>query len=114
MQSVDTLLLKDFELYALQVLTASIRAHLDVEGIFLFGSVVRGEADEESDIDLLVVSREKLSRNNRHEVTDLAFEVNLHYGTNFSTLVVDKESWMRGAVSVLPLHEEILREGVAV
>jgi hypothetical protein len=34
--------------------------------------------------------------------------------TNFSTLVVDLDTWETGIISVLPLREEILRDGVSV
>ncbi|MBI4574447.1 MAG: nucleotidyltransferase domain-containing protein [candidate division NC10 bacterium] len=80
----------------------------------LFGSAARGEADEESDLDLLILTKKPVTRPTRHQITDLIFDVNLRYGTNFSSLVVDRDNWERGVVSVLPIHEEILRDGVAV
>lgn len=80
--------------------------------VILYGSVARGEAGEESDIDLLIVTPQLLSRPARHEITDAVFEVNLRYGTNFSTLVVDRASWETGLISALPIREAILREGV--
>lgn len=80
----------------------------------LFGSVVRGEADEESDIDLLVVTKQPLNRRERHQITDIVCEINLDYGTNFSTLVVDSEAWEHGPISLLSIHEEVQREGVLV
>ena len=55
--------------------------------VLLYGSVARGEADEESGIDLLILTAKPLSRPARHDITDVVFDVNLHYGTNFSTLV---------------------------
>jgi len=85
-----------------------------VESILLYGSVVRGEADEESDIDLLVLTSRKLSRYERHQITDLVYDVNLAEGTNFSTLVVDRPSWENGLFSVLPIHKQIAKEGIPV
>lgn len=80
----------------------------------LFGSIVRGEADNESDIDLLVLTSRKLDRTSRHEITDLVFEINLKYNTNFSTLVVDSDTWDTGLLSVLPIRDEVISEGLAV
>jgi len=44
----------------------------------------------------------------------MVFGINLRYGTNFSTLVVDLNLWEDGFVSVLPLREEILKDGIIV
>jgi predicted nucleotidyltransferase len=85
-----------------------------IEQIILYGSVARGEADEESDLDLLLVTEQPLTRPVRHEITDVVFEVNLRYGTNISTLVIDRNSWEKGPVSVLPLRDEILKDGVVL
>ena len=84
----------------------------EVDKIVLYGSVARGEADEESDLDLLIVTAKPLTRTERHKITDLVFEVNLEFGTNLSTLVVDRETWESGLFSVLPIHDEINREGI--
>jgi len=86
----------------------------DIEALILYGSVTRGEADEESDLDLLIVTAQPLTRTARHEITDMVFEVNLLYGTNFSTLVVDRNSWEAGLFSVLPLRREILKDGIRI
>lgn len=83
----------------------------DIEQIILYGSVARGEPDEESDLDLLIVTKELLPRPVRHEITDAVFEVNLRYGTNISTLVIDRYSWEEGPVSVLPLRDDVLKDG---
>jgi len=82
--------------------------------LVLYGSFARGQADEESDVDLLIVTGRPLTRFERHEITDVAFEVNLQYDTNFSTLVVDLKSWESGMFSVLPIRDEIIRDGIQV
>jgi predicted nucleotidyltransferase len=81
-------------------------------GAILYGSVARGEADEESDIDLLILTAESLARSARHDITDVVFDVNLRYGTNFSTLVLDQHTWETGAVAILPVKEAILQDGI--
>ena len=97
---------------ALREIKSRIMARFDVKDFLLYGSAARGEAEYESDLDLLIVVSNPISRFKRHEITDIVFEVNLQFGTNFSTLVVDRESWESGLVSVLPLREEIMREGI--
>jgi hypothetical protein len=53
-----------------------------------------------------------MERVKRHQITDITFDINLKYDTNFSTLVLDKETWENGEFSVFPLKEEILRDGI--
>ena len=80
--------------------------------VILYGSVARGEADEESDIDLLILTAKPLSRPARHAITDVVFDMNLRYGTNFSTLVLDQYAWEDGAIAVLPFKEAIMEDGI--
>ena len=70
--------------------------------------------DAESDMDLLIVTPSPLTRFERHEITNVVFDVNLRHDTNFSTLVVDEASWDAGIISVLPLRDEIMRDGIQV
>ncbi|MBN1508044.1 MAG: nucleotidyltransferase domain-containing protein [Sedimentisphaerales bacterium] len=86
----------------------------EVKAIVLYGSYARGLGDDESDVDLLVVTNRPLTRCERHEITDAVFEVNLRHDTNFSTLVVDQESWEGGIISVLPIRDEIIRDGIQI
>lgn len=114
MKAKEEVVLTPIQERALKALRERLFAEFELVDLILFGSVVRGEADAESDIDLLVMTPQPLARRARHEITDVVFEVNLRYDTNFSTLVVDRESWTSGVFSVLPLHEEVLREGVVL
>ena len=105
-------ILSSIQSEALREIKSSVRARFDVKDFLLYGSAARGEAEYESDLDLMIVVSDPISRLKRHEITDIVFDVNLKFGTNFSTLVVDRESWESGLVSVLPLREEIMREGI--
>jgi uncharacterized protein len=97
---------------ALHQIKSRVMADFVVVDFVLYGSTARGEADEESDVDIMIVLSEPISRFKRHEITDIVFDANLQFGTNFSTLVVDQESWDTGMMSVLPLRDEIIRDGI--
>lgn len=112
MKRLDDISLSPNQLQALEQVRRRLLYDFDVEAILLYGSVARGETDEESDLDLLVLTTKPLTRTARHRMTDAVFEVNLHHGTNFSTLVVDRSSWEAGPVSVLPIRGEILKDGI--
>jgi len=111
MKTIDQIGLTSVQKRALDEINELLRKSFSIESITLFGSMSRGEADAESDIDILIITNELLNRETRHHITDIVFEINLRYDTNFSTLVLDKTNW-EGVYSVLPLKKEILRDGV--
>lgn len=114
MKSINTISLTSNQREALDEIKRKIQEKFDIKAFLLYGSMARGEADEESDSDLLVVTLTKLTRFERHEITNSVFEINLKYDTNFSTLVIDNESWEGGMISVLPIRDEIIRDGIQV
>lgn len=98
------------------VLTAKnqLTRQFAVERVVVFGSVARGEDDEDSDLDLLVVTREVMTHQERNAISDIVFEANYTYGTNLSVVVVDVLTWERGLYALGPLHSEVQRDGVVV
>jgi len=97
---------------ALQEAQKRISAEFLVDRIVLFGSVVRGEADEESDVDLLIVLKDSPTHQVRDRITNVIFDINLAFDTNLSELIVDRQMWEHGFPSVLPIHQTIQEEGV--
>jgi predicted nucleotidyltransferase len=114
LKQIDNISITPQQLAALREIKRRLLEMCAVEALVLYGSFARGQADEESDVDLLVVTAHPLTRVERHQITNVVFEVNLQYDTNFSTLVVDVKSWETGIISVLPIRDEILRDGVQV
>ncbi len=112
MKSIDELQLTISERSALSELKKRLMESFDIKSITLFGSVSRSESDNTSDIDLLIITSHPMERLKRHEITDIVFETNLKFNTNFSTLVLDESSWENGPYSVLPIKHEIVRDGV--
>lgn len=97
---------------ALRVARERLNTEFNVDRIVLFGSVVRGTADEESDVDLLIVLREPPNHQVRNRISSIILDTNLEYDTNLSGLVVDQKAWDEGLVSVLPIHEAVEQEGI--
>ncbi|MCF8242529.1 MAG: nucleotidyltransferase domain-containing protein [Melioribacteraceae bacterium] len=114
MKTLDKIKLSPNQYDAVTELKRRAAAAFDIVEIVIFGSVARGEADHESDLDILIVTKHPLKRTVRHQITDIVCEINLHHDTNLSTLVVDQKAWKSGLYSVLPIHQEILTEGVSL
>jgi predicted nucleotidyltransferase len=97
---------------ALRTAHDQITTEFAVDRIVLFGSLVRGEADAESDVDLLIVLPRHPTWQMRDRITSLILNVNLEYGTNLSECIIDRQTWDEGLPSVLPIHQEIEAEGM--
>lgn len=99
---------------ALQVARDRITAEFNVDRIVLFGSAVRGTADEESDVDLLIVLRQPVDHSVRDRISSVILDVNLEYETNLSELIVGQDTWDNGIGSVLPIHQEVEEQGISL
>ena len=114
MKTIDQIQLAQNQRQALAEIQKLLMGAYGIEQITLYGSVSRQESDNESDIDLLLVTHAPLERSVRHQITDIVCEINLRNDTNFSTLVVDRDTMENGLYSILPLHDEIFRDGIAL
>ena len=97
---------------ALQAACDRITTEFCVDRLVLFGSLVRGESDAESDVDLLIVLTERPTYEMRDRITGLILDINLEYGTNLSELIVDRQTWNGGLPAALPIHKAIEEEGI--
>ena len=97
---------------AIQAVRDRLTAECSVERLMLFGSVVRGESDAESDADLLIVLTEPPTAQVRDYITSFILDINLAYDTNLSELIVDRQTWDAGLPAALPIHAEIEAEGI--
>jgi predicted nucleotidyltransferase len=97
---------------AIQAVRKRLTAECSVERLMLFGSVVRGEADAESNADLLIVLTKPPTAQVRDRITSLILDINLAYDTNLSELIADQQTWDAGLPAALPIHAEIEEEGI--
>ena len=96
---------------ALSQLKTSLTANYPIVRLVLFGSVVRGTMDDESDVDVLVLTSYPLTSGERNALYDEVFAINLRHDTNVSVVVTDLQNWETGPLSVMPLREEVEKEG---
>jgi uncharacterized protein len=68
-----------------------------LKGVYLYGSYARGEADEESDLDILVVLRDFQRYGYEIDRTgQLVSNLSLKYGVTISRVFVKEHQWLHG------------------
>ncbi|MBI5236596.1 MAG: nucleotidyltransferase domain-containing protein [Deltaproteobacteria bacterium] len=114
--TIRTLIKKGFlsktELLALNRLASVLKATWPVLKIKIFGSKVAGVADEESDLDVLILLPCAVSDAVRKEIIHAVFDINLTFDTNLSPLILSEDEWDRGRISFLPIHSFIEEEAI--
>ena len=112
--TMESSLLSLNEHSALQEIKHRVTLLFSVHEFILFGSKARGSAQSDSDIDLLIVTERELDHKERHSISSVITQINLQYGTLFSFIVIGFERWNGDIYRLLPLHQNIEREGVLV
>ena len=84
------------------------------EKLILFGSQARGDENENSDWDLLVL----LNKDGKHNWDDFdryAFpfeEIGWNYGVAINTLIYTQEEWNMG--KIFPFYNNVMNEGILI
>jgi predicted nucleotidyltransferase len=88
----------------------------DLLRVVLFGSKARGDFDDESDLDLLVVVRFPDEDYWQHwqQITDMAWEVEFEYGVVMTTIVKTPAEYAKMQHHRLLFYRNIERDGVTL
>ncbi|MBN2562959.1 MAG: nucleotidyltransferase domain-containing protein [Phycisphaerae bacterium] len=113
MKTLADIPLEENERQAIEAAGRLLHDTFPVEQVVLFGSKARAASDEESDIDLLVLTSRKLHWREADAITVALYDLELAYDVVFTTLIVSSQEWNLGIYRVLPIHDEITRDGVA-
>lgn len=116
-KDIDKLVRKGFisksEKQALDKLIAELKTSWPGVKAKVFGSKVKGTADDESDLDILILLPGELSHDTRRQIIYKVFDINLAYETNLSPLIMSEGEWEHRPISLLPIHAFIEEEGVS-
>jgi uncharacterized protein len=99
---------------AIQRAAAILRQKFPVDRLILFGSKARGDDKADSDIDLLVLTRDEVNWRQHDEMIHSVFNLQLELGVMLSPVIIPAEEWEHGVSQALPLRKEVDREGVLV
>jgi predicted nucleotidyltransferase len=84
----------------------------EIDAIILYGSVARREAHVESDIDILIISPDKMKTYDK--ASEIRYELDLKYGTMTTILVYTPEEFEQSLSLGSPFLKEVLKEGQAL
>lgn len=106
--------LKENEREALKELKKRLLQKFPDAEIVLYGSKARGDYEEFSDIDLLILVNLEVTRRLKEEITEIIYDIGLKYDVVFATIVEDRNFWASPLACAMPLHWNIDKEGVYV
>ena len=89
-----------------------VRSIISNADIILYGSRARGEADIESDWDLLILVDQTLDNKIRTDLVDGLYDIELETDEVFSSIIRSKEEWNSAHYSVLPFKRNVEKEGI--
>lgn len=98
----------------LRIITRRIRERFAerIEGVYAFGSRVRGNHDARSDFDVLIIVKDRTPAI-ESEIMDIFVEEELKSGVIFSPVIKDYTAFEKEKSFHTPFYENIQREGVA-
>ena len=86
----------------------------DVLGAWLFGSVARGDADGDSDVDLLIVADDLRSSDLHERLAQLHADIRSWTGNELQLVEHSSPSWWKLVRAKNPLVEQIRLDGIAL
>ncbi len=113
MKTITDIPLKQRDRQAIEEAVRLLRSNFPIDRVILYGSKATGTDTPESDLDLLLLTKASLSWQERDAITEALFDIELAHDVVISTLVIPKSDWVAGRYSVLPIHDEVERYGVA-
>ena len=86
----------------------------DLRGAWLFGSVARGDADSDSDVDLLIVADDLESPDLHERLSQLYADIRSWTGNDLQIVEHSPSSWRKLVRTKNPLVEQIRLDGIAL
>jgi len=114
MKSFESASLMKNESEAIEAAIRMLKSEFSVSKIILFGSKARGDHDEHSDIDLLVVASKLLHWKEEKAIVGALFDIGMKYDVIFSPLFTSVDEWENGIFTKFPVYQEISRDGAVV
>lgn len=108
--------LTDIESKAIEKLKREILKIYPEAGVILFGSKARGDFNENSDIDILILMNKKDILKLEDDIRSIAYDIEFKYAfqIRISIIMESKTYWDSNIGKIEPFHKNIDREGIAL
>ncbi len=114
MKTISQLKLKRNEINSLMEIKQNLLATFPNAQIILYGSKARGDSNEFSDIDILILLESKITTKVKESITAIVYEFELKYDVICQTTVENRDFWNSSLANVMPLHLNVEKEGVVL
>lgn len=84
-----------------------------LDKIILFGSYARGDYDNESDIDILVLVKDVELRKYNDEMTDFEVDLTIKYGI-LPSIILRNTRYFNENKEIIPFYRSVEKEGVEI
>ena len=114
MKSFESTSLTNNERKAVEATVRMLKSQFSIDKVILFGSKARGDHDEHSDIDLLIISSTPFHWKDEKAIVGALFDIGMEYDVIFSPLFTSSDEWENGIFTEFPVYQEISRDGAIV
>ncbi|MCE5323364.1 nucleotidyltransferase domain-containing protein [bacterium] len=88
--------------------------HVPDAQVALYGSAARGSAGPDSDYDILILTKRKLSSSRERELREAVYELGLNEQVLLSLAIYSKDEWKSPVFRGSPYRKNVIKEGIIV
>jgi len=114
MKKLTELRLSEKDLKAVYKLKRKLLERFPRVQIILYGSKVRGNNEEFSDIDILILLDRKIDTELEEQILNIAYDVELEFDVVFGVMIESREFWNSSLAKIIPLRQNVDKEGVLI
>lgn len=93
---------------------SAVRSIDHTADVILYGSRARGDADPESDYDLLILIDGEVTLEKEDIICRQLYPIELETGKVLSAMVYSRDQWNSPLYRVMPFHKNVEKDGVII